>query len=335
MKAVAAFLALAGMLWGCTALLSGCAGLAAPRGNQAAMPVIESDVFVARDGMLLPLRHWDAAGAPRAIIVALHGMSDYSNAFDKPGQLWAADGITTLAYDQRGFGRGPDPGLWPGGEALRTDLKDFVAAARTRFPGVPLYAVGESMGGAVLLSALADADAPKLDGAILVAPAVWSRADMPLSYRVALFLAAHLMPGLIVSGNGLKIVPSDNVAMLRALSRDPYFQKQTRADAVFGLVNLMDEARQAPSHLGPTPPMLFLYGRNDQIIPQEPTEAVIAALGARVGVRAYDKGYHMLLRDLEGPVVNQDVADWIFLQKPLGNESRIEPLSWLEQSGRR
>jgi alpha-beta hydrolase superfamily lysophospholipase len=229
--------------------------------------------------------------------------------------LWAADGITTLAYDQRSFGRGPNPGLWPGGDALRTDLKDFVAAARGRFPGVPVFALGESMGGAVLLSALADSDAPRLDGAILVAPAVWSRADMPLSYRAALFVAAHLMPWLIVSGNGLKIVPSDNVPMLRALSRDPYFQKQTRADAVYGLVNLMDEARQAPAHLASSPPLLFLYGRNDQIIPKEPTEAVVSALGARARVRVYDKGYHMLLRDLEGPVVQQDVADWILAQQ--------------------
>ena len=44
-------------------------------------------------------------GAPKAVIIALHGMSDYSNAFDMPGKVWAKRGITTLAIDQRGFGR--------------------------------------------------------------------------------------------------------------------------------------------------------------------------------------------------------------------------------------
>jgi acylglycerol lipase len=307
-KAIAAFLALA---------LTGCAVANAPMGNQGVTPMLADDAFVARDGTRLPLRHWDAAGRPRAIVIALHGMSDYSNAFDGPGKNWAAEGITTFAYDQRGFGRGPNPGLWPGSEALRADLEDCVAAARARFPGIPIFALGESMGGAVLLTALADgADAPKLDGAILVAPAVWSRADMPISYRVTLFLAAHVMPGLVVSGQGLKIEPSDNIPMMRALARDPYFQKQTRADAVFGLVNLMDEARQAPAHLAAPPPILFLYGHQDQIIPAEPTRAVIAELGPRATVKAYDKGYHMLLRDLEGPKVQQDVADWIGQRKP-------------------
>jgi alpha-beta hydrolase superfamily lysophospholipase len=270
--------------------------------------------------MTLPMRHWDADGAPKAVIVALHGMSDYSNAFDGPARQWAVLGITTLAFDQRGFGSGPNSGLWAGGDAMRADLTDFVAAARTRYPGVPLFALGESMGGAVVLSALA-AGAPNLDGVILVAPAVWSRSDMPMSYRAALFLAAHLLPGVILSNNAasrvVTIVPSDNIEMLRALSRDPLFQKQTRADAVYGLVNLMDEARAAPKALPPvTPPILLLAGARDQIIPHEATEGAIRDLGSRAEVRRYEKGYHMLLRDLEGPMVNKDVANWVLAKVP-------------------
>jgi alpha-beta hydrolase superfamily lysophospholipase len=282
--------------------------------------MLANDYFLTHDGLSLPLRHWDAKSRPRAIIVALHGMNDYSNAFAMPAKLWAADGITTLAFDQRGFGAGPNPGLWAGGETMRQDLRDFVAAARVRYPGVPLFALGESMGGAVLLSALAEPDAPRLAGAILVAPAVWSRQDMPLSYRVALFLVAHLTPGLIVSNNMtsrvVTIVPSDNVAMLQALARDPLFQKRTRADTLYGLVNLMDAARAAPEHLVSPPPILLLAGAKDQIIPHAPTGAVIAALGPRADVRQYSNGYHMLLRDLEGARVAQDIADWIFARIP-------------------
>ncbi|HEY0265870.1 MAG TPA: alpha/beta fold hydrolase, partial [Rhizomicrobium sp.] len=243
---------------------------------------------------------------------ALHGMSDYSNAFDMPARVWAKAGITTLAYDQRGFGNSDNPGLWAGADAMRADLNDAVAAARARYPGVPVFALGESMGGAVVLTALASRTPPGIDGAILVAPAVWSRNDMPLTYRAALFLGAHLLPGMILSNSAashvVTITPSDNVAMLRALGRDPLFQKKTRIDAVYGLVNLMDEARGAnPPH---PPPILFLYGANDQIIPAKPTEAVIAALGSKATVRHYEQGYHMLLRDLEGEAVNRDVADW-------------------------
>jgi alpha-beta hydrolase superfamily lysophospholipase len=287
-----------------------CAPVLAPLGLNEATPTLTQTYFLTRDGEKLPLRIWSGEH-PRAVVVALHGMSDYSNAYAPAGEWWAQHGIATLAYDQRGFGQSEHPGLWAGSEVLRRDLADAIDAARLKYPGLPVIALGESMGAAVVLTALASAKPPKVDGAILVAPAVWSRRDMPLSYRATLWFAAHSVPWLHVSGKGLKIWPSDNIAMLRALARDPLFQHETRADAVYGLVNLMDEARHAPEHFGATPPILFLYGKNDQVIPKEPTEAVIKALGARAEVHRYDHGYHMLLRDLDAKIVWQDVVDWI------------------------
>jgi len=295
-------------------LLAGCAPVIAPLGTANEAPAIEGGALLVRDGTSLPLRQWDAE-KPRAIIVALHGMGDYSGAFDMPATWWAVHGITTYAYDQRGFGRAPNPGLWPGEKTLRDDFTDCVEAVRAAHPGLPVFALGESMGGAVVLTSLASAQPPRLDGAILVAPAVWAREDMPLSYRAALWLAAHTVPWLELSGKGLNLWPSDNIEMLRQYARDPLVQKETRADAVWGLVNLMDAARKAPARLDDPPPILFLYGDKDQIVPREPTLATVKELGARASVHAYANGYHMLLRDLEGPAVWKDVADWLAQQR--------------------
>jgi acylglycerol lipase len=301
-------------------LLAGCAPDFVPAGDARMTPVIGDEMLTARDGTQLPLRRWDAEGKPRAVIVGLHGMSDYSNAFDMPAKVWAKQGITTIAYDQRGFGRNENLGVWAGAETMRADLSDAVAAARARYPGVPVYALGESMGGAVVLTALGSATPPAVDGAILVAPAVWSRGDMPVLYRTALFLGAHLLPGMVLSnsaaGRVVKITPSDNIPMLIALGKDPLFQKRTRTGTLYGLVNLMDEARTAPDGIKAAPPILFLYGANDQIIPARPTEAVIAGLGSKAVVRKYDHGWHMLLRDLEGEQVDKDVAEWVLGRKP-------------------
>jgi acylglycerol lipase len=301
-------------------VLMGCVATRVPQGNEptgseTVAAHFEDGVLVTRDGARLPLREWRVEGdAPKAVIIALHGMSDYSNAFDGPGKEWAKRGITTLAIDQRGFGRAANPGLWVRNDVMRHDLDDFAIAAHVRFPGVKIFALGESMGGAVLLTGLASSEPPAVDGAILVSPAVWSRSDMPMPYRVALFLVAHLAPGVILSNSAashvVTVVPSDNVPMLIALGRDPLFQKKTRADALFGLVNLMDEARDAAGQIKTAPPILFLHGAKDQVIPPKSAAAAIAALGDHAEVREYPNGYHMLLRDLEGPTVQDDVADW-------------------------
>ncbi len=284
------------------------------------MPAIERvesagpapDRYVTRDGLRLGLTHWDAQ-MPFAVIVALHGMSDYSNAFAMPAPFWADHGITTYAYDQRSFGRSPQPGIWPGNTILRRDLADFVDVVKTRHPGLPVYVLGESMGGAVAMTAFASNAPPKADGIILVAPAVWSRKTMPLSYRLALWTTSHTFRWWALSGSGLKITPSDNLPMLIAIGRDPLFQKRTRADEIYGLVSLMDEAYEAPAGLNKLP-MMFLYGGNDQIIPKGPTEQVLAKFGAKPAVKHYPNGYHMLLRDLPGGERWADISLWVAAQ---------------------
>jgi len=187
---------------------------------------------------------------------------------------------------------------------------------RARFPRLPVYALGESMGGAVVLTALASHNPPSVDGAILVAPAVWSRQDMPLSYRYVLWIGAHLIPGMHVSGEGLHIWATDNMDVLRKLAHDPLYQHSARVDQVYGLVNLMTEARKAPEHMAEHPPILFLYGGNDQVIPAGPTEAVANELDGATTVIRYPDGYHMLFRDLEAEPRWNDVLLWIEKTKP-------------------
>jgi alpha-beta hydrolase superfamily lysophospholipase len=285
------------------------------------MPAIErvtdaagmtADRYVTRDGLALGLMHWDAE-KPQAIIVGLHGMNDYSNAFAMPAPFWRQAGISTYAYDQRGFGRSPNRGIWGGADIMRRDLSDFVDVMRARFPGTPVYVMGESMGGAVAMSAFASDNPPRADGVILVAPAVWSRETMPFFYGLALWTTAHTFRWWSFTGSGLKITPSDNIEMLRALSRDPLVIKGTRTDTIYGLVSLMDEAYGSPRKLA-KPPILFMYGDNDQIIPRAPTRNVLKDLGANVTVKEYPKGYHMLLRDLDGKTRWADVAAWIAAQ---------------------
>ena len=289
-------------------LLSACAPRLAAVGIESRTPAIEGDRYITRDGLALGLQHWDAEH-PRSIIVALHGMSDYSNAFAMPAAYWAEHGITTYAYDQRGFGRSPNTGLWAGCDTMRRDPAGFIEIVRTRHPGLPVYTPGESMGGAVVMSAMASPTPPRVDGVILSAPAVWGWRTLPLSHRVALWFAAHSTPWWKLSGEGLHLMPSDNIPMLRALAKDPLYQHRARADAVYGLVTLMDEGYDATARIKGTR-VFFMSGEKDQIIPRGPTEEAAAKLEGDVTVRRYPNGYHMLLRDLQAEVVWNDLLGW-------------------------
>jgi alpha-beta hydrolase superfamily lysophospholipase len=287
---------------------------AAPEPKPA--PRFTDTSFIAADGQVLPLRKWLPKGAPKAVVLAVHGFNDYSNAFEVAGEAWAKRGIATYAYDQRGFGAAPERGFWPGRAALAADVATAAGILRHRYPGVPLYLLGDSMGGALAIVAMtgeSGTPVPDVDGMILTAPAVWGRATMDLLPRLALWAAVRLLPGLTLTGRGLKKRPSDNLAMLQALARDPLVIKETRVDAIYGLVDLMDAALDAAPFLDA--PLLVMYGAKDEIVPNAPIRRFVGSLPPecrrRVRLAWYEEGYHMLLRDLEGPIVTADVASWV------------------------
>ncbi len=291
-----------------------CAPTERPAGPRTAEPVFTDTALIAGDGTALPLKTWlPADGAPRAVVVALHGFNDYSNFFAGPGAFLAERGIAAYAFDQRGFGAAPDRGYWPGTESLVDDAKAAVTAARARHPSLPVYLLGESMGGAVVLTAVADGGPPGVDGIVLVAPAVWGRQTMPWFQTAALEVAAYTVPWLTLSGRGLGVRPSDNLEMLRAFSQDPLVIKETRMDAVYGLVGLMDAALEAVARL--RVPTLILYGERDELVPNDAFDALLAELprdaAPPVRVLRYAEGYHMLLRDLQAATVLADLAAWV------------------------
>lgn len=278
----------------------------------AAGDAVPSTAIMA-DGARLPMLVFEAA-APKAIIIGLHGFNDYSASFATPGPgPWFVDqGITLYAIDQRGFGRAPGVGLWAGDQRMAEDVAAVVKLVRTRHENVPVYLLGESMGGAVAMRAMSLPERPEVDGLILSAPAVWGWRSMNSFYSVVLWAAAHIAPSSHVSGSGLDIMPSDNVDMLRALGRDPLIIKQTRIDAIYGLVNLMDLAASDVARL--PVPVLLLYGAKDQIVPAPALAEVYAGMkqgGVAVTLACYPEGYHMLMRDLGREYVWKDILGWI------------------------
>jgi acylglycerol lipase len=318
------------LLFGCVPPEEGSAWLAvaaaanpSPSAVAPALHLTDTE-FVAADGASLPLRRWlppqgerngEANGEIKAVILALHGFGDYSKGFETPAETWAAAGIATYAYDQRGFGAAPGHALWPGSNRLAADADTAVALLRARYPGRPLFLLGESMGGAVAIDAATGAEGlppADVDGVILSAPAVWGRETMDLLPRLALWTGVRLFPETTLSGRGLRIQASDNLPMLRALGRDPLVLKQSRIDTVWGLVNLMDRAFEAAPRLNR--PLLLLYGAHDEVIPREAIREFVGHLpgdGRGQRLAFYPAGYHLLLRDLEGPAVAGDVAAWV------------------------
>jgi acylglycerol lipase len=296
--------------------LQGCVGEIGRPGRPLVPPAADGN-FIMRDGARLPYRAWlppvPEGVAPWAVVLALHGFNDSRDAWEIPAPSFMRAGIALYAPDQRGFGAAPQRGRWAGVSVLVNDTAEMVRLLRARYPTSRLYLIGESMGGAILMRLATARGAPKVDGYVMAAPAVWGRTEMNIFLRSSLWVAMRLAPGMALSGGPVHVVASDNHAALRRLSTDPLTIHETRVDTLRGLVNLMDGALASARYF--TGPALFLYGGKDQLVPDHATHAAWRALEAAhdplVRVAYYPRDYHLLLRDLGRAAPIGDAISWI------------------------
>jgi acylglycerol lipase len=281
-------------------------------------PRLDDTDFVSFDDARLGLTRWEAQGAdgepvqPWAVVIGVHGMNDYANAFHMAARSWATQGVTTLAYDQRGFGRSPRRGIWAPDALTTEDLRTLVALARRQWPRAVIAVAGESFGGAVAIEAFASDRPPAADRLVLLSPAVWGWSSQPLTYRVALWLAARAAPGKVFTPPGWlteHISPSDNRAELIAMGADPLMTWGARTDALYGLVTTMQRAHDEVGAL--RIPTLYLYGAHDEIIPRSAALPAVRRLPPTARTAWYRNGWHLLMRDEEGPLVWRDVLAFI------------------------
>jgi alpha-beta hydrolase superfamily lysophospholipase len=321
------------LLAGVAAGLAGCTSRMAPVGPRMLRPEAADGAFVLSDGARLPYRQWLPPGRVQLAVLALHGFNDSRDAWALPAPVFAAAGMAIYAPDQRGFGAAPGRGLWPGGDVLARDAAEMAGVVRRYHPTVPLVLMGESMGAAALMRLAVLPEAPPDARYVLSSPAVWSRAQMNVFYRLGLWFGGTLLPGMTAARppGPIRIIASDNRAALKALSDNPLTIKATRFDTIRGLVNLMDAAQAAAA--GMHVPALLLYGGHDNLVPPDAMRATWRRLPPSARCAFYPAGYHLLLRDLERAVPIGDIIAW--LQNgaaPLPSGADTTAVAWLDKT---
>jgi alpha-beta hydrolase superfamily lysophospholipase len=273
-------------------------------------PRLRDELLVVGDGARLPVQVWRPAEPPRAIIIGVHGYGDYRRAFRLAGPWFADRGLALLAYDQRGFGETKERGTWPGADMLIQDFADGVGVIRQAYPGIPLVVLGESMGAAVALAALASGEVRGVDRLIVAAPGL--RGQMPLRqlHDAVLRLACLALPWLAIElRRGAK--PWLEASEAARLADDPLILRELSVGTYEGLIDL---ATQASVDLrGELPPTLLLYGELDGTIPRRAIDDLAAVLDQRDEVRIYPDRHHLMLHEKAAESVLADCLEWLGL----------------------
>lgn len=218
-----------------------------------------------------PCTAWLEPGVkPLAAILCVHGLGLHNGTYEDFGKRMAKLGFPTYAIDVRGFGsfmeaKGRERVDF---EGCLLDVQSTLKVIRRANPGLPVFILGESMGGAIALRATA-LYPDLVDGLISSVPAGDRFKQKKTNLTVALRLIGDPDKPFNVGEGVIKQATAKEE--LRALwANDPLARMNISARELLQFQNFMNQNHES-AKLIKTKPVLFVQGCNDKLVRPEGT----------------------------------------------------------------
>ncbi len=265
--------------------------------------------FTGTDGLPLYYQAWLPLQQRRAVLVNLHGLGDHSGLYPTIASHLPPHGIAVYAYDMRGNGRSPGQRAylrrW---EEYREDLHAFLVRVREWEPGVPIFVLGHSLGGLVVLD-FAMQHPEMLGGAIAAAAPLGKLGVPPLLMALGRMMSRVWPRFSLEVGMDLSGLARDP-AVVETVLADPLFHRRGTARLSTEVTAAIDRVQAQAATL--SLPLLVLHGSDDRMVPPEGSRRFFSKVRyPDRQFREYPGAYHGLFADIGYQEVLTDVEHWI------------------------
>jgi len=263
----------------------------------------------ASDGLQLYAQAWQPDGDPRGVICLVHGLGEHSGRYAHLAAALGQAGYALLAFDLRGHGKSQGRrGHTPSYDALMDDIATFLAEIEKRYPDIPCFLYGHSLGGNLVLN-YALRRRPELTGVVATAPSL-KLAFEPPAIQVALGRGMDKIWPAFVQSNGLET---------QALSRDPEVVRKYQSDPLVHnrisarlFVGFFEAGQWALDHASQFHlPLLLMQGSADRITSHEASCEFAASVGDAATLKIWEDFYHEIHNEPEQAQVFDTLITWL------------------------
>ncbi len=265
-----------------------------------------------RAGLKFSGRGWEPGKQPKAVVILVHGHGEHVGRYAHVGEAFAGAGFALLGFDLRGHGNSGGPrGHTPSYEALIDDLADFIAQGAARYPKIPIFLYGHSLGGNLVLN-FALRRNPRLAGVIATGP--WLKlAFEPPAMQVTLARTLNKVAPGFTQKSGLETA---------ALSHDAQVEKKYVSDPLNHdkisarlFVVMYESGLWALEHASEFPlPLLLMHGTADRLTSATASRDFAERGGKKVTWRSWDGGYHEIHNEPLKAEVLETMVKWMDAQ---------------------
>jgi alpha-beta hydrolase superfamily lysophospholipase len=241
--------------------------------------------------------------------VIVHGLGEHSGRYEHVGDRFVREGYAVYALDHRGHGQSSGTrGLVDRLDHAVSDIDSIVDVAVEEHPGLPLFVLGHSMGGALSLCyAIKHQD--RLTGLILSAPLAAIDAAPPPA-RIAARVLSRVAPKLPLISLDSTLVSRDP-EVVRVYQEDPLVHHaKYPVRTVAELTAAVDSFPEAVGSI--TVPVLIMYGTADRLCPPEGSVMLAQRISSPdKTVIALDGLAHEILNEPEQDHVLDEMCSWL------------------------
>lgn len=271
---------------------------------------------------------WWPVDAPSAVVVIAHGASEHALRYERFAADLNAAGIAVVALDQRGHGRtGASTGAGlvgaGGGAALISDLHEVRIQAEDRYPNVPLFLFGHSLG-SLISSAYLVHHSQGLAGSVLCGFAADINGVDAMGELLNGFAEMRdESAAAVLAANNAPFEPartpfdwlSRDAAEVDAYIADPYCGDNNPIS--FGyLIDVFDIVAPTVTELSKIEcPVLVIAGDQDPAAGMGAFASGMAEAlrdaGRRADLNLYEGARHELLNETNRDEITADLVEWI------------------------
>lgn len=267
------------------------------------------DRFTGAGGRSIYFQCWEPENAPAAVLLVAHGAGEHSARYQHLAQYFTGHNYVVGALDHNGHGYSEGiPGHVDSFEDYVHDLVIFHRQLAARFPGLPMFLLGHSMGGLIACNYLLNYQGDFV-GAILSGAAIKTDLEPGRLQMALLRLCAGLLPQLgILKLNASGV--SRDPAVVRDYARDPLvFHGKMSARMCRELFAGMHviQAKAARISL----PILILHGGADVMTSPEGSRFLHQQVSSSdKSLKVYPGLFHEIFNEPERNEVLGDVLHW-------------------------
>lgn len=282
---------------------------------------------------------WIPKSEPKGVLQLVHGMIEHIGRYERFAIYLASEGYAVIGHDHLGHGgsMNGEPGFFAetnGTEAILGDIWQLTQEARRRWPDVPNYILGHSMGSFFLRRYLT-MHSKDVCAAIIMGTGWHGRFEtLPgkmLCRLLCKLYGNHSHSKLIenlTNGGYDKVFKSEghnawlsrNPKEVKAHNDDQYCQFHFTTGAYYDFFRCMDDLAQAKDfkHIRGEMPLLIISGSADPVGGKRAVMKVMEQLrlwGAKnIQTKLYPEARHEILNELNFIEVYQYLLSWLNVQ---------------------